>query len=85
MKKEDLKEFLNLDKPILINALAAKIQPQARLIYVVLMGFLAILTLVALILMLSGLISQAIFFFIFIAILFVVFRMFCEFLSGYKK
>ncbi len=81
MNKEELKKYLNLDETLLITQFAAKLKPYAQIIYWVGAGILAFLLLVALVKLLTGLISVGILSMAWVFVQFIVLRMFCEFLK----
>lgn len=83
--KEVFKDLMNLDKPILTEKFAATLKPYVKIIYIVLVAFLALFALAGLIHLLTGRISVAFIQLIFVGISFVIVRMFCEFLNTYGK
>lgn len=83
--KEILRDLMTLDKSILVPKYAAKLKPYVKLIYIILIAFLALFSLVGLVHLLTGKLSLAIVQFIFVFAGFIIVRMFCEFLTAYKK
>lgn len=83
--KEVMKDLLTLDRAILVPKYAAILKKYVKLIYIILIAFLALFSLVGLVRLLTGQISLAIVQFIFVFAGFIIARMFCEFLSAYKK
>ncbi len=88
MNKEELQQtaqkFLELKEPLFLDKFAPKIAPYARVVY---MGGLVLLaiTLLGSFIMLFSNISAALAMLFFIAVEFVLLRMFCEFLISYNK
>ncbi|MBR4927068.1 MAG: hypothetical protein IKY98_01945 [Alphaproteobacteria bacterium] len=84
-KKEFMRELMTLDKEIFVPKYASLLKPYVRLIYIVLVAFLALYSVVGLVELLTGKLSLAFLKFIFVFAGFIVVRMFCEFLTAYKK
>lgn len=84
-KKELMHELMTLEKEIFVPKYAAMLKPYTKLIYIIMMFFLALLTLIGLVQLVTMKISLALIHFIFVFIGFVIVRMFCEFLMAYKK
>lgn len=83
--KEVFKDLMSLDKTILVDKYAASLKPYVKIIYIVLITFLALFALVGLVSLLTGQISLAFIQLILVFVSFVIVRMFCEFLSTYPK
>lgn len=84
-KKQLMRDMMTLDKEILVPKYAQKLKPYAKLIYIVMMFFLGVSALVGLVQLLTAKISLALLQFIFVFVSFIIVRMFCEFLTAYKK
>lgn len=84
-KKQLFHELMTLDKAILVPKLAKRLQPYTKLIYVILLMFLALFAFVGLVNLVTMKISVALIQFLFVFIAFVIVRMFCEFLTAYEK
>ena len=88
-KNQDVKDFfkdmMDLDKPVLTQKYAMKLKPYAKLIYIVLVSFMALFALVSVVKLLTGQISLALVQFIMVFAGFIIVRMFSEFLTAYKK
>ncbi len=80
INKEMLDELTNLEKPFLVDRLAGKLAPHAKIIYIVLAVILALSALRSLVSVFTGNFSVAIFDLVMVAVYFVIVRMFCEFL-----
>ncbi len=83
--KEVLKDLMSLDKTVLVDRYAASLKPYVKIIYIVLITFLALFALVGLVSLLTGQISLAFIQLILVFVSFVIVRMFCEFLSNYPR
>lgn len=83
--KEVFKDLMSLDKTILVDKYAISLKPYVKIIYIVLVTFLALFALVGLVSLLTGQISLAFIQLILVFVSFVIVRMFCEFLSTYPK
>ncbi len=83
--KEVFKDLMSLDKTILVDKYALALKPYVKIIYIVLVTFLALFALVGLVSLLTGQISLAFIQLILVFVSFVIVRMFCEFLSTYPK
>ena len=85
MTKEEMKKFLTLDEPILISKFAPMMVGHAKVVYLVGLVILAIFILGALVELLTGGIDSAFLTLVCVAVVFVLFRMFCEFLMTHGK
>ena len=85
MTKEEMKKFLTLDEPILISKFAPLMAGHAKVVYLVGLVILAISVLAALVELLTGGIASAFLTLVCVAVEFVLFRMFCEFLMTHGK
>ena len=84
-KKQLFHDLMTLDKAILVPKLAKRLKTYVKLIYVILLMFLALFAFVGLVNLLMMKLSVAIIQFVFVFIGFVIVRMFCEFLTAYDK
>ncbi len=88
MNKEEItakaQKFLELKEPVLVDIVAPKIAKHAQIVYLVGLVLLAI-SLLGTFVMLFNNPSVALLTLIFIAVEFVLLRMFCEFLLTYTK
>jgi len=84
-KKQLFHDLMTLDKAILVPKLAKRLKTYVKLIYVILLMFLALFAFVGLVNLLMMKLSVAIIQFVFVFIGFVIMRMFCEFLTAYDK
>lgn len=85
MKKEEMKKFLTLDEPIFVSKFAPMLAAHAKIIYLVGLVILAISVFAALVELLTGGIASSFLTLVCVAVEFVLFRMFCEFLMTHGK
>lgn len=85
MTKEEMKKFLTLDEPIFVSKFAPMMAPHAKIVYLVGLIILAVSVLCALITLLTGGIASAFLTLVVVAVEFVLFRMFCEFLMTHGQ
>ncbi len=88
MNKEELQQkaqkVLELKEPILVNIVAPKLAPHARIIYLIGLVIYAVSMLVSFVMLFSNP-SAAIVALFLIVVEFAILRMFCEFLISYNK
>lgn len=85
MNTETFTELFDLKGEILVPRLAAKLKPKARLIYFCCLGFICLLLLATLGQLILGRISFFVIYFALAILLFVMSRMFCEFIMNYES
>ena len=85
MKKEEMKKFLTLDEPIFVSKFAPVLAPYAKIVYLVGLVILAITVFAALVELLTGGIASAFLTLVVVAVEFILFRLFCEFLMTHGK
>ncbi len=84
-KKQLFHDLMTLDKAILVPKFAKRLKSYAKLIYVILLMFLALFAFVGLVNLVMMKISLSFVQFLFVFSAFIIVRMFCEFLTAYDK
>ena len=83
--KELFKNLMNLEEPVLTRSLAPKIAPYAKIIYLLVLIFLALTTLSSLGMLFSGYLFGFLGAIFGVVIEFAMVRMFCEYLMSSSK